>query len=213
MQLVNVRLSTAAEAHGVTQDIDLVTGDDTPTAVEVLSRANQLAREHTVVVKGIEVDIIETQAVTEEDLHGLDDDAMLFVAGHRWALETAGGLRVTTLGRALMPVELAVATPAGLVATKSHAAGYPRPARRATKHGGDLYDLFRLIEVFDTRGELRADLAGAPGGLGALVAQVVRREILDNPARAWRQMAPAASTALDVGRIVDVLEPFLATFA
>jgi hypothetical protein len=207
---VNVRLSTAAEAHHATQDIDLVADDRTPTAIEVLSRGNQLAREHTVVLNGIEVDIIDTQAVTDEDLHGLDDDAKLFIAGHRWALDTAGPVRITSVGRAALTVELPVATPAGLVAAKSYAAGYPRAARRATKHGGDLYDLFRLIEVFDRRGELRSELAAAPGDLGQLVARVVRTEILANPVRALRQMAPAASTALDVDRIVDVLEPFLA---
>ena len=101
-----------------------------------------------------------------------------------------------------------VATAAGLVATKSHAAGYPKAARRANKHGGDLYDLFRLIEAFDRRGELRTDLAAAPGGLGKLVAQVVEAEILANPARAQRQMSPVASTVLDVGRIGDITEPF-----
>lgn len=103
-----------------------------------------------------------------------------------------------------------VATPAGLVAAKSHAAGYPRQRRRATKHGGDLYDLFRLVEVFDAAGHIRAALAEAPGGVGLIVAEVVRTEILLNPGRAMREMSPAAPTALDVDRIVDVMEPFVA---
>jgi hypothetical protein len=71
-------------------------------------------------------------------------------------------VRITTIDPDALIVEVPVATPAGLIAAKCHAAGYPRAARRATKHGGDLYDIFRLIEVFDTRGGLRTELAEAP---------------------------------------------------
>lgn len=205
---VNIRLSTAADAHRATQDIDLVADEAIPTAVEILSHGQRLAREHTVVVRGIEIDIIETHAVTDDDLDGLDDHAKLFVVGHRWALETAGAVRIATAADAPV-VEVPVAAPAGLIAAKSHAAGYPRAARRATKHGGDLYDVFRLVEVFDTRGELRSQLAAAPGELARLVAHVVEVEILDNPPRAMRRMLPASSTPLDVQRIVDVMEPFV----
>jgi hypothetical protein len=207
---VNIRLSTTGEAHRATLDVDLVSDDDTPTALEVLSRVHDRPRDNTVVLDGIEVDIIETQAVADDDLEGLDDAARLFVAGHRWAFDTATAIRLTANGLAAPPVRVRVATPAGLVATKSHAAGYPRAARRATKHGGDLYDLFRLIETFDTRGELRAELARAPGGLGSLVARVVEVEILGNRGRALRQMGPVASTPLDTDRIGDVTEPFVA---
>jgi len=205
---VNIRLSTAADAHRATQDIDLVADEAIPTAVEVLSDRQGPARENTVVVRGIEIDIIETHAVTDDDLDGLDDEDRLFVVGHRWALETARAVRIATAGDA-PAVEVPVAAPAGLIAAKSHAAGYPRAARRSTKHGGDLYDVFRLVEVFDARGELRAQLSAAPGGLGHLVAHVFETEILANPPRAMRQMLPAASTPLDVQQIVDVVRPFV----
>ena len=207
---VNIRLSTADEAHRATLDIDIVADDAAPTALAVLSRGHHLTGNDTVVVDGVEVDIIETYAVSEHDLEGLGDDAKLFIVGHRWALDTAGLVGITAFGRGGPRVDVRVATAAGLVATKSHAAGYPRAARRANKHGGDLYDLFRLIEAFDRRGELRSDLAAAPGGLGKLVAQVVEAEILANPARALRQMSPVAATVLEVGRIGDVAEPFVA---
>ncbi|MFI5041173.1 MAG: nucleotidyl transferase AbiEii/AbiGii toxin family protein [Acidimicrobiales bacterium] len=207
---VNIRLSTLDAAHRATLDIDLVSGDDHPTAVAVLSRSNELARPNTIVVHGVEIDIIETVRVHEEDLDGLGDDAKLFIAGHRWALDTAQPVRITTVGANPPTVEVAVATAAGLIAAKSHAAGYPRAARRATKHGGDLYDIFRLVEVFDAQGDLRAQVAQAPYGLGRLVAQVAIVEFLTSPARAMRQMNPSATTALDAARIHDVMEPFVA---
>jgi hypothetical protein len=162
------------------------------------------------VVNGVELDIIETQPIDGADLDGLNDDAKLFVAGHRWALDTARPVRITAIGANPLAATLPVATPAGLVATKSHAAGYPGAARRATKHGGDLYDIFRLVEMFDTHGDLRADLAEAPYGLRRLVGEVAMAEYVHNPARAMRQMTPAATTALDAERILDVMEPFVA---
>jgi hypothetical protein len=160
-----------------------------------------------VVVDGVEVDIIETHAVTDDDL---DDNARLFMAGHRWALDTAQLASITTTGAAIPTIGVRVATPAGLIATKSHAVGYPNAARRANRHGEDLYDLFRLIEAFDTRGQMRTELTAAPAGLAQLVGHVVRTEILANPARALLQMSPMASTALDIDRIGDVTEPFVA---
>jgi hypothetical protein len=207
---VNIRLSTTDEAHRATQDVDVVAGDDTPSALEVLPRGHQPTRQHTVVVDGIEVDIIETHAVTAEDLDGLDDNAKLFIAGHRWALDTARHVNVATTSDPMATVTVRVATPAGLIATKSHAVGYPNAARRTTKHGGDLYDLFRLVEAFDARGQMRAELTDAPNGLGTLVADVVQTEILANPARAVLQMSSVASTTLDIARVVDAAEPFVA---
>jgi hypothetical protein len=207
---VNIRLSTADTAHRATLDIDVVADQDTPTAVEILSRGHEVARANTVVVGGIEVDVIETHSVSADDLSDLDDESALFIVAHRWALETAQPLRIVSLGADGLAAVVPVATPAGLVAAKSHAAGYPRAARRSTKHGGDLYDIFRLIEVFDRRSGLRTQLAEAPGRLGQLIASVVQTEILTNPTRAMRQMTYASSTALSVDRIVDVIEPFVA---
>ena len=208
---VNIRLSTAADAHRATRDIDLVANAADPTAVQVLAERHTLAHENTVVVNGIEVDIIDTAAVTEAELEGLDNGSRLFVAGHRWALEAAEAVLVTTAQTGAPTIEIPVASAAGLVAAKSHAAGYPRSARRATKHGADLFDIYRLIEVFDTRGELRIDFAAAPGHLGQLVASVVQAEILARPAHAMREMQSAAPARLDVDRIIDVIEPFVTT--
>jgi hypothetical protein len=110
-------------------------------------------------------------------------------------------------------VDLAVATPAGLVAAKSHAVGHPRAARRATKHGGDLYDVFRLIEVFDADGSLGREVAGAPRSLGAMIAAVLQNEILANPARAMHQMSIASLSGLTVDQVTDAVEPFVAAIS
>lgn len=208
---VNIRLSTADDAHRATRDVDVVADDVEPGAIEVLARDHPSPREHTVVVDGIEVDVIPTVAVTGKDLEGLNDDQRLFVAGHRWALETAQLVDIRLAGSS-DGVSVPVAMPAGLVAAKSHAAGYPRATRRATKHAGDLYDVFRLVEVFDRQGDLASQLVAAPGELARLVADVIEKEILANPARAARQMGDATTSGPpSVERVRDVLEPFVDT--
>lgn len=73
-----------------------------------------------------------------------------------------------------------------------------------------MLDLFRLIETFNRGGALAEHLRLAPGQLAAVVAEVVTREILAQPASAARLMStltPGPVTADDVG---DVLDVFLA---
>lgn len=206
---VNIRLSTRGDAHRATPDIDVVVGEHDPEAIEVLAGGHERVSDHTVLVAGVEVDVIPTGQATDDQLADLENDGdRLFTAGHRWAYETATIVRITTLGPDAPTVSVPVASAAGLVAGKSHAAGYPRPGRRANKHGGDLFDLYRLVEVFDADGSLRAELGEAPGGIGRIIAAVVRTEILANPARAMRQMSSSSPVPLAVDRIVDALEPF-----
>jgi hypothetical protein len=50
---------------------------------------------HRVYLDGTKVEVIGTGAVTELDLDGLGDRQILFVAGHRWALETATPVTLT----------------------------------------------------------------------------------------------------------------------
>jgi hypothetical protein len=194
---VNIRLATSSAAHRATTDIDVVAHAELPTALEVLSADARMA--------GVEFDVIETQPITDDELDGFDDGNKLFLAGHRWALDTATPVRLVS-GAAELTVP--VATAAGLVAAKSHALGYGRPQRRATKRGGDLYDVFRLLEVFDARGDVAAALAGAPCELGRIIAAVVRVEVLTSPTRVVRAMTDAGGT-VDVDRLLDVFEPFV----
>ena len=206
---VNVRLSTTTETHRATRDVDVVSDDAVPGAVEVLARYHPTRRSSTVIVDGIEIDVIVAQSVTNDDLDGLTDGQRLFVAGHRWALDTAEAVRLNAGGPGVVVVP--VATPAGLVSAKSHAVGYPRSTRRATKHGGDLFDVYRLVEIFDRQGQLRDALTAAPFGLGGLVAEVIDREILSNPARAANQMASSSTSGPPrTEQVVDILEPFAA---
>src|SRR5439155_11333626 len=117
---VNIRLSTVSTAHRATQDIDVVAHSELPPAIEILGRGRRRPSEQTVVADGIDVDVIETQPITDDVLDGFDDANRLFLAGHRWALDTAEPLRLVADGH---DVTVPVATPAGLIAAKSHAAG------------------------------------------------------------------------------------------
>jgi hypothetical protein len=194
---VNIRLATSSTAHRATSDIDVVAHAELPTALEVLTRDARLS--------GVQLDVIETQPINDDELDGFDDGNKLFLAGHRWALDTATPVRLAG-GAAVVTVP--VASAAGLIAAKSHALGHGRPQRRATKRGGDLYDVFRLLEVFDARGEVATALVAAPCELGRLVAAVVRREVLTSPARTVRDMADAGGPVA-VERLLDVFEPFV----
>lgn len=107
------------------------------------------------------------------------------------------------------PVVVNVATPAGLVATKSHAVGYPTSRRRSTKAPADLLDLFRLIDLYNRNGHLSDDLRGAPGRIGAIFAAVADDQILTNPAFATNKMASASPAPIRVDDVVTVIAGFV----
>ena len=201
---VAARVPSGANPHRATLDIDLVV-EDTDPSVETVLASSGATNEGTLYLADTKVDIIVTLPVTDEDLDGLGDDQRLFLVGHRWALETADAMTLRRLGSA-SEVTLAVGTPAGLFAAKSGAAGFPRPGRRATKHGGDLYDLLRLAEVHNREGSLAHELVLAPGDIAPIIAGVIRREILANPARARAQMAAATDRPIDLDQVIDVFE-------
>jgi hypothetical protein len=205
---VNLRLSVGSEAHRATRDIDVVSGDDVPSVIDVLGADDPMDRAQTVHIGEYDVDVIATLPVGSEELDGLDDGNRLFFLGHRWAFDTATPLQLGTRDRQ-QTVDVPVATPAGLVAAKSHAVGHPRAVRRATKHAGDLYDVFRLLEVFDADGSIGEQIAGAPHGLGPLVAAVLRREILTNPAKAAHQMSINSLDLLSSDQVVETIQPFV----
>ena len=56
---------------------------------------------------------------------------------------------------------------------------------------------------------MRAELAGAGNGLGPMVAGVLTKEILANPARAMHQMSIASLDVLTVDQVTDTIEPFV----
>lgn len=203
---VTMRISAAGAGHRATVDIDLVTVESEPEAVQVLADAHD-AHHQPLVIDEIKVDVIATRALTGEDLDGLEDKHRLFVAGHRWAFEGAVRSQITVPGAE--PVALSVATPAGLVATKSHAVGYPTSRRRAAKSASDLLDLFRLVEFYDRKSELSDELREAPGGIGRIIADIARDQILTNPASAANRMASASPTPIQVNDVIAVVETFV----
>jgi hypothetical protein len=210
---VNLRLTVGGDAHRATRDIDIVAGEDLPSVIDVLGADHEADREQTVVIEGFDVDVISTLPIGADELDGLDESRRLFVLGHRWAFETATPMQLGSRGPDSKAVEIPVATPAGLVAAKCHAVGFARAVRRATKHGGDLYDVFRLIEVFDADGSLGTELAAAPNGLGPMISAVLTQEILTNPARAMHQMSIASLDLLAVDQVTDAVGPFVAALA
>lgn len=205
---VTMQVSAAGAAHRATIDIDLVTAylEPAPEAVDLIAAAHH-SDQHPLVIGTIKVDVIPTSPLTEGDLEGLDDRSRLFLAGHRWAFETAKPARITTAGSE--PVVIHVATPAGLVAAKSHAVGYPSSTRRALKHGSDLLDLFRLVDLYDAEGDLTEELRAGPAQLGRIIADVAQREIGANPAAAANKMAAASLTPIDPDRVTDTIDAFI----
>lgn len=202
---VTVRVAAPATTYRATADIDIVTTDADPTLVELLTtRHNTSEPLH---VAGIKVDVIPTHPVTDDDLDGIDDGPRLFVAGHRWALDTAEPLTLAT--PATEPFTIDVATPAALLATKCHAVGYARSQRRATKHGADMLDVYRLVETHNPDGGLATQVHDAPGHLAPVIAHVIRTEILANPAKAAMAMASTSPVPVDTEDLAATLESFI----
>ncbi|MDQ3351142.1 MAG: hypothetical protein M3501_04175, partial [Actinomycetota bacterium] len=173
-----------------------------PTAVEVLADAHDTARQ-PLMIDHVKVDLIATSPITEEDLDGLDDRNRLFVAAHRWAFEDGQLARLTTATSE--PLTATVATTAGLIATKSHAIGYPTNRRRATKHASDLLDLFRLVDLYNREGALSRELREGPSELARIIADIAHREIVANLAGAARQMGAVAPAPIGPDEVRDVI--------
>jgi len=95
------------------------------------------------IVDGVPVDCIDTHRVEDRDLEGMSPHDALFVGGHRFAYETAETVELHLGHHA---VTTSVATPAGLVATKLHAALH---RRQPQKRAGDFFDLYRLLSGCD----------------------------------------------------------------
>jgi hypothetical protein len=159
-----------------------------------------------VLLRGVKVDVIETHPLDACEIEGLGDAQRLFVAAHRWAYETATSIDIGTLDRYH---RVPVATPAALLMMKAHAAGHARAARRASKHGNDLYDIYALIEAYSDVGTFRSEVEAAPWGLPDLFDAVVRRELLREPERAARQMSASSDVDLRADDVVSAVGSFL----
>lgn len=203
---VVVRVAAPATPYRATADVDIVTDDSEPTLVEIL--ANRHGTREPIVIDGIKVDVIATMPLSEADLAGLDDGPRLFVAGHRWALDTAELVTLTTTAASTLPLTVRIATPAALVAAKAHAAGFARSQRRPTKNGSDLLDVFRLVQLHSDGGRRAAALHTTPGGLAPVIADVIRSTFLANPTRAVVLMGTLASP-IEADELEDVMTAFV----
>lgn len=203
---VTMRVSAAGAVHRATIDIDLVTVDAKPEAVEVLADAHATPKQ-PLMIGEVKVDIIATSPITDQDLEGLDDQNRLFVAAHRWAFESGRPSRMTTIGSE--PLDALVASTASLVATKCHAIGFPTSRRRATKHASDLLDLFRLVQLHNRGGDLSRELREAPAGLARIIADIAHREAIANAASAAKQMSGAAREEIEVEEVRVIIGDFV----
>lgn len=137
-------MARVASAQRATADLDSALAVDVglPATVELLEAAGVAKRvagsPQRVAVAGAVIDCIDTLPVTDGELADYTDKDALFLGGHRFAHETAEGV---TLVAGDIAMEVAVATPAGLVATKVHAARY---RRRPEKLASDAFDLYQL---------------------------------------------------------------------
>lgn len=205
---VTIRVSAAGVAHRATADIDLVTTYTEPGSetIDLLAAAHN-SETHSIRIQDIQVDVIPTSPMSARDLDGFEDHDYLFLAGHRWAFETAELLHISITDSPIIAIH--VATPAGLVAAKAHAVGYPSTTRRATKHGGDLLDLFRLIDLYNPQGELSQKIRFSTNELARIIADVIKDEILTNPVAATNMTTTASPTPLDPELVADVCETFI----
>lgn len=200
---VTIRVAAPNSPYRATGDVDLVTGDDTPTLVEILTREQDITE--PVVIDDIEVDVIATGAVANKDLDGIDDGPRLFVASHRWAFDTAGTVAVATAASLDDPRTIRVATPAALVAAKSHAVGFARSQRRSTKHASDLLDVYRLVAVHGPD-EIAAALHAAPGRIAPVIADVIRSTFLTRPGKAAALMTPVDTPLIDANHVAGLMD-------
>jgi hypothetical protein len=176
----------------VTVDVDDVFDrpDDAsePTATllvvdEIASAPDRPGRGDRVEVGGVLVDIIDTAPLTADDLDGIDEHHRLFLVAHRYALETARPIVLDTAPSRGTPVEILVAEPAALVATKLVAFAGRQGTDTPRKRASDLVDLHRLLVTHDRRGGVAEVLRAAPFGLASLVADAAERLLVRDVAR------------------------------
>lgn len=205
-----------ATAHRPTLDADTVIERSSTDVLSLLrSRPDAGAptddNTTTVTIGGAKVEIIEVDPVDAAVLaEQVDDDRdRLFIAAHRWALDTATPVAVDTTPptgeRRLM-----VATPAALAATKTHAL-VGRRAGNEHKTASDLLDIVMLFETFDRDAALTEQLRAAPYDLVRLVAGQLRRFLTD-PQRRTRTIGlarQAVGPAMNLERVEAALTRLL----
>jgi hypothetical protein len=195
-------------AHRATVDIDTVVDDDTlPSALDVLRNLDGASAgdgpAYRVYLDGTRVEVIGTSAVTEPDLDGLDDRQVLFVAGHRWALETATPVTLTGDGgiRATVPMARASA----LVAMKLGAIQDRRATGGLDKRGSDAWDMYRLLTDLDI-GVIAAEVRSTVAPLRRALAAAATEILVEHAARTigWLRSGDAEMASLRADDLIAV---------
>lgn len=177
-----------AEAHRATLDADTVVeaaGREHGQVIRVL-RARpgfdepQGDAADAVRFGDVTVEVITAERPSAEEIADVDDPkSRLFVAAHRWALDSASVTTVACgLGGRERRFDLRLATVPALVVTKTHAL-VGRRAGKEDKLGSDLLDLVLLLERFDHDATVSAELSAAPYGLVALARQLLSAFLAD----------------------------------
>lgn len=210
---VNARLG---RGHRATADLDTVVDDDiVPTALEVLTNLDGTvidpAADHRFYIEGTKLEIIGTHSVTDDDLAGLDDLQTLFIAGHRWALDTATPLRLMADDGSSTATVL-VARAGALIATKLHAIQDRRARAGIDKRSGDAWDIYRLLTDLDPDGAVAAELSNAPRQLRRTVQNAAQRILVESPGRTrgWLSSGDDRMGSVTVEELVHVGETFIA---
>jgi hypothetical protein len=199
-----------AQAHRATGDVDTLVETTSPTASQRITASvgRRDPSSGTLTVDGVKVDVIDTEAITSDDLDGIAGPDRLFVAGHRYALESATVATVVAGTGADAPMaSFPLATPAGLIGTKIHAL-QTRPDRNSPKRSTDLYDIYRLAAAHHDAIVLAFN--DAPFDLRQLVADALHQSVLNDPTRAVRPLRLADDVALNTlttDDLIDVLGP------
>jgi hypothetical protein len=206
------RVSTGTRATG---DVDVVTDTQadligSASAADNLVEARLARRESgsetiRVWVGPTKVEIIETQAVPEEEATAIEPElSRLFVLAHRWALETATPLYLTVRGDEVTAL-IDVAQPAALVAMKLHSI-HARTEER--KRASDAWDLARLLDTHNIDGSITRELVHGPFGLYDLAAAQLRRAFVDEVTRTRRRLLvygdPSWAALMTEDRLIDL---------
>lgn len=156
---------------------------------------------HRIFIDATMVEVINTSSITGPDLDGLDDHQAFFVASHRWALETATPLTLTSDGgeQATVPVARASA----LLAMKLNAIQERRPHAGLDKRAGDAWDIYRLITDLGSA-TIARELRSAQPRLLTLVTEAAAQVLIDRAGRTrgWLRAGDDAMASVEVEDLV-----------
>lgn len=192
-------------AHRATTDVDTVVDDETPPdALDMLRRLDGVtldAAPHRIYIDDTKVEMISTGSLAAPDMDDLDDRQALFVASHRWALETATPVTLSSDSgeHATVPVARASA----LLAMKLHAIQERRPHSGLDKRAGDAWDIYRLITDLDAVA-IADELRSTTTRLQQLVTAAASQVLVERAGRTrgWLRAGDDAMASVEVEDLV-----------